>query len=292
MTPPNGSADLTVRCAACAASLTGRYCATCGERRHAPDDERLGAFLRDQFREATSVDGKLWQTLRALFVPGKLTAEFFEGRRRLYVRPIRLFLTVNVVLFFLLSGNPSTVLKGPLRTNYRAMLYGPVAERMAEHRAEAWGTDLETVETAFDAHASGLAPSLLGVMIPAFALLFGLVLWPVRASGVRHLVLATHAVSVLLAGAVLLVLLLSLGVLLVRAVTRWPVDSIDPVLVPAVILSFAAYLVGSIRRVYRIRWIAAVAAGVAVGIVGTAMAFWGFRMVLFFVAMATLNPPA
>lgn len=68
-------------CVTCGTTLEGAYCHTCGERRLDLEDEALRHFLRDQFHEVTSADGRLWRTLKALFVPGKLTDEYVRGRR-------------------------------------------------------------------------------------------------------------------------------------------------------------------------------------------------------------------
>ena len=46
-----------------------------------------------------ALEGALWKTLRALLSPGLLTLEYFEGRRRRYVAPLRLYLTASLVFF-------------------------------------------------------------------------------------------------------------------------------------------------------------------------------------------------
>ena len=52
-------------------------------------------------------DGKLWRTLAPLATrPGLLTNEYLRGRRNHYVRPVRLYLTASLALFFLLSILP------------------------------------------------------------------------------------------------------------------------------------------------------------------------------------------
>ena len=56
----------------------------------------------------------MWRTVRALFVPGKLTVEYFSGRRSLYLRPVRVFLILNILFFFVLSGAGGSTFRGPL----------------------------------------------------------------------------------------------------------------------------------------------------------------------------------
>ena len=288
------TAAASTACAACGEALAGPYCHACGERAPHPGDESLVAFLREQVREVTSADGRLWRTVRALFVPGKLTVEYLGGRRGLYARPVRVFLVVNVALFFALSGSDGTILKGPLTTHFGATLYGDEARALADSRAERWGVPADEFEAAFDRQASALAPSLVGVLVPAFALLLAVTTWWADGSGVRHVVLATHTVAAFIALTFVLMLALEFvlaGVRWAAGSPRWA-DSMDPFLLPIMGLSFVVYLGTAVRRVYGVSVWAAAAVGVVLGTVGFAFAFWCFRLALFFVTFWTLDPPA
>ena len=85
-------------CPNCQAALTSKYCAECGQRN---SELRLTASLlmRDLVESIFKVDGKLWPTLRGLFVPGFLTEEFRRGRRARYHRPIAVFFVAAGLLF-------------------------------------------------------------------------------------------------------------------------------------------------------------------------------------------------
>ncbi len=78
-----------------------RFCPQCGQdrRERAP---RVGEFVRQFTGAYLSSDGALWRTLGALLRPGLLTAEYLAGRRRHYVLPVRLYLTVGLVLLLAL----------------------------------------------------------------------------------------------------------------------------------------------------------------------------------------------
>jgi hypothetical protein len=60
-----------------------------------------------------ATEGALWRTLALLlFKPGELTRQYLAGRRRHYVLPLRLYLTISVVTLLLLrlaSGNGDSV---------------------------------------------------------------------------------------------------------------------------------------------------------------------------------------
>lgn len=286
--------DALPRCAVCDAPVADRYCGACGARRPAPEDESLGRFLREQFQEVTSADGKHWRTLKALFVPGKLTAEYLGGRRDLYVRPVRVFLLLNVVFFFVLSSAGGSFFRGPLESHRGAELYGPLAERLAEAQAARWGVAPDVYEAAFDQRADTLAPSLIGLLIPLYAILLALVLASVRASGLRHVVLATHAVATFIAAvlALLVGVSLLLGVLAALGLQGTGDRGVDPILLPTIVVAIVAYLGVAVRRVYGVPRLAAAAAGLVLGTVGLVGVMLAFRAALFFATVGTLDPPA
>ena len=66
----------------------------------------LGHFAGEAFESITHADSRLWRTLGYLLArPGRLTREFFDGRRARYLPPFRLYLVISL-LFFLVAGLP------------------------------------------------------------------------------------------------------------------------------------------------------------------------------------------
>ncbi len=88
----------TARCVSCNAPLSGPYCSRCGERVLEPEALTLRHFFAHTVvHELLHLDGKLWRTLRLLFMrPGQLSLEYAAGRRRPYVNPFRLLLIAIV----------------------------------------------------------------------------------------------------------------------------------------------------------------------------------------------------
>jgi len=107
-TGPEQKGDDQVSCASCSAPLTGPFCAQCGEQVIDRHSLTLWHFLsHGVLHEFTHVDGKIFRTLRCLlFRPGFLAEEYFAGRRRAYVNPVQLLLTV-VVAFALVGQSGS-----------------------------------------------------------------------------------------------------------------------------------------------------------------------------------------
>jgi hypothetical protein len=82
-------------CSNCGAALPpgARFCPQCGQRtRYGPRSLREG--VQEVVGRDYSPDGRLGLTLRRLFVPGALTADWFAGRQQRYLGPMRLLLLV------------------------------------------------------------------------------------------------------------------------------------------------------------------------------------------------------
>ena len=99
----------------CGAALTGEYCAACGQAEHDGHPPTIAHFAHDLTHEFIHVDGKIFNTLKALFFqPGRLTQEYWAGHIVSWVRPICIFLIIAGLHLLLSSG------VGPL--NFRVQL--------------------------------------------------------------------------------------------------------------------------------------------------------------------------
>ena len=92
-----------------------RFCPVCGQetRLRAP---RLMEFAQQFGGAYFSTEGALWRTLKLLlFKPGELTRQYLAGRRKHYVLPLRLYLTISVLVLLLFrlfgAGSASMQLK-------------------------------------------------------------------------------------------------------------------------------------------------------------------------------------
>lgn len=64
----------------------------------------MGEFVGEFIGHYVAVEGPLWRTLGLLVSrPGRLTNAYMAGKRVLYTQPLRLFLTLSVMLFALLQ---------------------------------------------------------------------------------------------------------------------------------------------------------------------------------------------
>lgn len=61
-------------------------------------------LLHEFFHTFWHLDGKFFQTLHHLLIPGKLTTEFFKGHLKRYAHPIQLFLVLGAFVFGMIAS--------------------------------------------------------------------------------------------------------------------------------------------------------------------------------------------
>jgi len=117
-----------LNCGAAFAPLTmPKFCPACGQ-----ETTLLPPTLREfaqQFGGAyVSTEGALWRTLKLLVLkPGELTVQYLAGRRKHYVLPLRLYLTVSLVLLLVVRLTHSvSVVEGVDSAEMRAAERGPL----------------------------------------------------------------------------------------------------------------------------------------------------------------------
>lgn len=91
-------------CPNCSAEIAGLFCSNCGQSARDLKKPFISLF-RDMMVDVLSLDGRLWRTLPALiFLPGKVTRAYIDGKRMRYVPPFRLFLIASILFFLVLFG--------------------------------------------------------------------------------------------------------------------------------------------------------------------------------------------
>ncbi len=210
-------------CRNCGATLADlprppKFCPECGQetRVRAPT---LGEFLQQFGGAYFSTEGALWRTQKLLLLkPGELTRQYLDGRRKHYVLPLRLYLTISVVVLLLLRVVGTD---GPVKVNltpdepgvkttnnlnlqmlggraglregvfYCDNLPGWMCRRLKSRidfsPAEMQGA-IETLRERFVGNLGGA----MFLLLPGFALWMKLVYWNRRLRYTEHLVFALH----------------------------------------------------------------------------------------------------
>jgi Protein of unknown function (DUF3667) len=88
------------KCENCGAPLYGKYCYACGQPVHGLV-RHFGSVLSDIADSVLNIDERVFRTILPLYLrPGKLTLDYFAGKRARYVTPFRLVFFLAIVAFF------------------------------------------------------------------------------------------------------------------------------------------------------------------------------------------------
>ncbi len=80
------------------------FCPDCGQK---PTDGKTSMhdLIHEFIHTLFHLDGKFFTTLKHIFVPGKLTIEFFKGHHKRYAHPFQLFLVLGALLFGMIASS-------------------------------------------------------------------------------------------------------------------------------------------------------------------------------------------
>ncbi len=92
-------------CTNCDAALSDplpRFCSACGQETNIKPPT-VSEFMQQFSGTYFATEGALWRTFKLLLMqPGELTAQYLNGRRKQYVLPLRLFLSLTLVMLLTL----------------------------------------------------------------------------------------------------------------------------------------------------------------------------------------------
>lgn len=185
------TATAAATCANCGHPAPAAYCQHCGEQQPGHHDLSLKHFFHQSFHELFHLDSRLFRTLRHLvFTPGFLTAEYFAGRKARFFRPLRLYLVIFAISFFLYSLYKPITLYDFDRV-VQADTTGTFAKKM-EKKAERLHTTREELADRASQRLSGTMSLLQLVFVFLLAGVLKLVYLPKHKFYVEHLVFCFH----------------------------------------------------------------------------------------------------
>lgn len=208
-----------------------------------PHENSLGHFVHDVTHEVTHLDGKIFRTLWLLVRrPGLLTAEYWAGRRNLYIRPLRVYLVIATIHLIAMSANFYTV------DFYRSADRTGRIERAIGAAAARRGVPPQVVEKEMNATIAKTYSVGQYFAVTAFALVPWLLYRKRRPHYLEHMIFSLHTYC--------FYFVLTSVASLFMTLKQW--QSV-PVL-PFVTL---LYMYFAIRRLYNERWPVAAAKAVA-----------------------------
>ena len=223
----NNDQDTKSYCTKCEAILQGFYCSNCGQaakNRRGPIWQMSAEFAHEVF----SIDSKVLRGLWTLLLkPGVLTVEFISGKRMSVLPPVRLYLVVSLLFFFVFEiPTPDVrednvyigkVLLGhekPTEDGSKYNIIGTGSERtiMDDWFESTFEDQIKlmkeknpqvTVDRIFS-HLENVLPNILILFLPLFALVMKLLYFFKRVLYFDHLIFSLHFQTWLM-GAILII---------------------------------------------------------------------------------------
>ena len=94
-----------VDCPNCGVSFSpsDKFCTNCGQKASLPGLSLI-SIIKEYIDIVFNFEYRLWISFFHLFIPGKLSTQFFDGKRQKYLSPLRIFLIFGLI-HFALFGN-------------------------------------------------------------------------------------------------------------------------------------------------------------------------------------------
>jgi|GEM_PF-2086057 len=87
-------------CTNCGENAGRNYCSHCGQQKFSREQFKFKNFFKDMLTEFFDVDSSILITLRTLILnPGKLTTDYLEGKQKMYIGPVKLYITIIAINF-------------------------------------------------------------------------------------------------------------------------------------------------------------------------------------------------
>lgn len=234
-------------CTNCGEELKGMFCHCCGQ--YATEaNESLPRFIKHYMDNNFSYDGRLWITLKYLFLrPGFLPKEYTKGRIASYMHPFKLYMFTSFVFFFLfftltLSDANLIGTKGP--TNNISINLNNSDTETGEKAGKT--ISLNKFKEIASSHFKTYSPLAMFFLMPVFGLLLKVVYRRNKIPYVSHLVFSINFHTILL-------ILFTLAILIdyISAKTFPDISSYSS---NVLLAGIAIYLLLASKVFYRLGW--------------------------------------
>lgn len=154
-------------CKSCGNTFTGNYCNECGEKVLHASDRSLKRFAATIFKAITFADSKFVKTLwLVLKKPGFISKEFIEGRRVNYLKPLQLFLVLNLAYFlFPVIQLFNASLNTQLRSSSVLLALSNLYSNVVASKVASMGIDFSSFSLIYNLKTVGLAKLMVMVFV-------------------------------------------------------------------------------------------------------------------------------
>lgn len=127
-------------CLNCRYVVENRFCPNCGQENIDTRKTFYHLFVHF-FEDLTHYENAFWKTIKnLLFKPATLTKEYLSGKRLSYLAPVRLYIFISLITFFIISISSS-------KDSFHVSMEKPETETALEQLEEGGNTLLEHYST-------------------------------------------------------------------------------------------------------------------------------------------------
>lgn len=274
-------------CKNCGQPLTGKYCSSCGEKVYTDHDKSISHLFEEAFHFITHLDGKFIKSIVLLLKkPGFLSAEFCQGVRKKYFKPVSLFL-IGVVIYLLLPFVQGLNLDMDMMTTTFKSIGINVVENAAINKAAHEHVTLDALAEHYNAKSAKFAKLLLFLVLPVSALALMLLFRKKKKYYFDHFILATELNTFFL---YVCFILIPLIMIVIGKLAYWiggfNMTWGDYILGPIMILLLLFAFTVAFRRFYEIKPRAAIFKALVFLLLHSFIVFILYRFVLYFIILA------
>jgi hypothetical protein len=233
------------KCINCQTDLVGEYCHSCGEKVVSPKDFSFVKLAEQTVDVFTHLDSKLYKSFKLLiFRPGELSTHYVEGLRKPFMKPVQIFILVNVLFFILLSD--VDIFRKPSPWWFQVTDdMGLNIKSIAERKATELSKPISEIALQYEQKSKSIAKAFVLIFIPLLGFIFSVLFLRKKMQIGKHFIFATHFFSFTLLVMVVWTELLRL--LFAEVESLYYVIPIQAVLL--------VYLIFAIRQFYKVSWI-------------------------------------
>lgn len=186
-------------CASCGEILIGKYCHKCGDKKFNKNEFTVSNFLGQVFYAFTHFESKIWISLNVLCMkPGKITFEYLQGKRIKYMKPVQLFLLINIFYFFMLNYIGYDVFTSSPEDYMSKDFFKSIYTSMINEKVKSENFSLTEYSEKFYNRIYVQSKLLIVLLIPFMAMFLKMLYFKSNRLYFEHLIYSTHYLTFLL----------------------------------------------------------------------------------------------
>ena len=275
-------------CKNCGNQFVGKYCNSCGEKIYSEKDKSIKKLFEEFFHFIFHFEGSLLITIKTMFrVPGQVSLDYCNGRRKRYFKPLSLFLLLVVVylIFPVFEG-----LNQKMYYYTSHIVYGSFAKEKIAAAMHHTGLSFAGLQEVFHQRSLKVSKFLLIILIPLTALWFWLLTFKKRKYFFDHMVFAAEVNAVfILLGFLLFPLLLTAFEWIYKVVAGNYLAISDDVIGMITGLFLYSFVAAGAYRFYQIKKWQAVLFGLLFGLAHFIIVQLIYKFILFNIVINLIN---